>query len=165
LDFDTLLGIGLLAATVAVAVGTVGLWLATKSLASFAEESVRLTRESLHVAEAQLAPRLVLRRSSRNVDEASAEGQILVENVGGGAAHDVTVETSWGLAPVDNPVLQPEKQSVARAQLTRADWDQRRGTEEEDPTPHRVRFVDARGQSQDVPAQPTAASMWVATAR
>lgn len=163
MEFDTLLGIGLLLATLVLAVATFGLWRSTSRMAAFAGESVRLTRESLRVSEIASAPRLVLRTASRSVTGEYAQAQIRVDNVGGGLAQDVEVETSWGPGHLDTPVLRPEGHSFARVQITSQEWEGRRGSEDENPIPERVRFLDSHGRTHDVEALPAGGSTWVAT--
>jgi hypothetical protein len=164
MDFENLLGIGLLMATVVLAAATVGLWISTSKMAAFAHESVRLTRESIRVAEAASAPRLVLRNGGRStLGETHIEGQIRVDNVGGGLAQDVEVATSWGPAPLGTPVLRPDKHGVASVQITSREWEQRRGTDDENPIPERVRFLDSGGHSHDVEAQSAGGATWIAT--
>jgi hypothetical protein len=133
-------------------------------MAAFAQESVRLTRESIRVAEVASAPRLVLRTGGRStLGETHMEGQIRVDNVGGGLAQDIEVATSWGPAPLGTPVLRPEEHSVASVQITSQEWGQRRGTDDENPIPERVRFLDSRGQLHDVKTQSAGGATWVAT--
>jgi hypothetical protein len=164
MEIDTMLGIGLLVATVVLAVATVGLWRSTSKLSGFTGESVRLTRRSLEVVESASAPRLVLYRDGRSLNDAFMEAMIEVENVGGGIAQDIVLVTSWGEGPVDTPVLHPKERKVARVRISSDEWAEKKGGEDQDPVPHRVRFLDVQGQRHDVEARVrTPSAMWVAT--
>jgi hypothetical protein len=52
------------------------------------------------------------------------QGILVVKNVGGGVAHDVTLVTSWGDAKVKAPTLAPDEKSEARPAIPRKDWDE-----------------------------------------
>jgi hypothetical protein len=164
MELDTILGIGLLVATVVLAAATVALWRSTSKLARFTGDSVRLTQESLRVAELSSAPRLTLKKGSRSqVGDTHMDGTLRVDNLGGGLAENVEVVTSWGLALLGIPILRPDDWDTATVRITWKEWEQRKGTDDKDPVPERVKYIDSRGRIRDEPVQYAGGDTWVAT--
>jgi hypothetical protein len=158
MDPDTVLGIGLLLATIALA------W-ATFRLSGHTRRYVDLTRTSLQVVEAASAPRLTLSSGGYASYGDRWEGRLTVHNVGGGIAQSVEVVSNWGTAHADEAILVSGDQSPVRFAKTHSEMNTIRGTKDEQLIPERVRFVDVRGQHHEAEARPEGPSVWIAVPR
>jgi hypothetical protein len=76
---------------------------------------------------------------------------------------DILGETSWGQGHIGTPVLRPEDHSFARVRITWQEWEQRKGTDDENPVPERLRFRDNQGRTHEVSAKYAGRATWVAT--
>jgi len=147
---DWLIVSAIVQAGAAIIIGafTIALWRSTSRLAEATQRDVELTEQIAQLQTVVLAreaalgaPRLIAKRGDRSITEDHAAGEIRIENIGGSAAYDIEVETSWSTAVIAGPMVPGSKERVTPT-ISKSEWDTR---SDNDPIIQGFRFKDRQG--------------------
>lgn len=133
-------------AALIIAAFTFALWRSTSKLAEVTQRDVELTEQIARIQSVvlarEVAPKLSAKSGGTNVGEDNVAGPIRIENIGGSAAHDIEVDTSWGTPVIAGPLLPGSKEMVTPVVSRTTGWEMR---PDHAPIVYGFRFKDSQG--------------------